>query len=120
MDAKMVPADHLPPGRDWRSEVEVGIHAPPSLGHLHVHIVSKDRCGPRMESGSQYNQFVTPFFVSIDEFPLPKDDPRRSGNLQALYLQRNLGCWRCSGDFGNDFSMFKAHLQKELDEWKRI
>ncbi|KAG6248510.1 hypothetical protein E4U23_002937 [Claviceps purpurea] len=32
----------LPPGRDWEAEVISGVHAVPSMSHLHIHVLSRD------------------------------------------------------------------------------
>jgi diadenosine tetraphosphate (Ap4A) HIT family hydrolase len=37
-DGKLV----LPEGRDWMAEIKVGVHARPSMNHLHVHVISRD------------------------------------------------------------------------------
>ncbi|KAG7002393.1 hypothetical protein G7Y79_00027g060850 [Physcia stellaris] len=43
MDRDPVPAEEeLPPGRDWDKELISGIHAHPSMNHLHIHVISKD------------------------------------------------------------------------------
>ena len=69
----------LPEGRDWSKEVLVGVHARPSMAHLHVHVLSRDMHSDKMRHRKHYNSFTTPFFVRLDEFPLAKDDPRLEG-----------------------------------------
>lgn len=111
--------DELPPGRDWEQDVMCGIHAHPSMNHLHVHIMSVDRYSERLKHRKHYNSFATPFFVNLDDFPLEKDDVRRHPGRQG-YLQRNFICWRCGRDFGNQFAKLKLHLEEEFNEWKRL
>ena len=113
------PPDELPPGRDWNREIMCGIHAYPSMNHLHVHVISVDRYSERLKHKKHYNSFSTPFFVDIDDFPLAKDDVRRHPSRQG-YLQRDYICWRCGRDFGNGFSRLKEHLEEEFNEWKRL
>ncbi|KAF7585859.1 aprataxin-like protein [Aspergillus hancockii] len=113
------PPDELPPGRAWEREVVCGVHAVPSMNHLHIHVISVDRYSDRLKHKKHYNSFSTPFFVPIDDFPLAQDDVRRHPTREG-YLRRDYVCWRCGKDFGNRFSELKAHLEKEFDEWKRL
>lgn len=108
----------LPPGRDWEREMVVGVHAVPSMSHLHVHVLSRDMHSPSLKHRKHYNSFTTPFLVSLDDFPLAADDPRRRTKEEA-YLHWDLRCWRCGRNFGNKFKELKAHLELEFDEWKR-
>lgn len=107
--------EDLPPGRDWESEIHVGIHAHPSMNHLHIHVISADRYSERMKHRKHYNSFATPFFVPIEDFPLAQDDVRR----REGYLKWDLKCWRCGKNFGNKFAQLKGHLEDEFEEWKR-
>lgn len=111
------PPDDLPPGRDWEKEIIVGIHAKPSMNHLHIHVLSVDRYSDRLKHRKHYNSFATPFLVDIDDFPLAKDDPRRHPDG---YLKRDFICWRCSRNFGNKFQQLKDHLEEEYEQWKRL
>ncbi|KAB8210871.1 Scavenger mRNA decapping enzyme C-term binding [Aspergillus parasiticus SU-1] len=113
------PPDELPPGRNWEQEIMCGIHAHPSMNHLHIHVISVDRYSDRLKHKKHYNSFSTPFFVPIDDFPLAQDDVRRHPTREG-YLRRDYTCWRCGRDFGNRFSELKIHLEKEFDEWKRL
>lgn len=110
--------DPLPVGRDWAKEVMVGIHAHPSMNHLHIHVLSVDRYSECMKHRKHYNSFATQFFVPVDDFPLAEDDPRRNPG-KAGYLGSELKCWRCGEGFGNKFVKLKDHLNKEFEEWKR-
>jgi aprataxin len=112
------PAATLPAGRDWAAEVMVGVHAHPSMNHLHVHVISRDRHSETLRHRKHYNSFSTPFFVPLAEFPLADDDPRRHPGREG-YLKRNFVCWRCGKEFGNRFSRLKEHLEEEFEAWKR-
>lgn len=106
----------LPRGRDWMAEVKVGVHARPSMNHLHVHVLSREMHSDRVKVRKHYNSFTTDFFVPLDDFPLATDDRRRK---QAGWNEKPMVCWRCGRDFGNKFKELKKHLDEEFDEWKR-
>lgn len=106
----------LPRGRDWATEVKVGVHAVPSMNHLHVHVLSRDMHSERLKHRKHYNSFTTDFFVPLEDFPLAEDDPRRS---QKGWPERPMVCWRCGRDFGNKFKELKEHLDREFEEWKK-
>lgn len=105
----------LPIGRDWDKEVIVGIHAHPSMNHLHVHVLSRDRYSECLKHRKHYNSFATEFFVPMEDFPLARDDRRR----KEEYLKNDMVCWRCGKNFGNKFVKLKDHLTEEFEEWKR-
>jgi aprataxin len=109
--------ENIPPGRDWLKELRAGVHAYPSMSHLHIHILSKDMHSPRVKNRKHYSSFNTPFFVPLDDFPLPKDD-RRWNPSREEYLKRDLKCWRCGRMFGNRFQALKDHLDGEFKEWR--
>jgi aprataxin len=107
----------LPAGRDWARDVIVGVHARPSMTHLHVHVVSVDRLSEKMKHRKHYNSFTTPFFVPLDDFPLAEDDVRRHPTREG-YLDRDFLCWRCGKSFGRSFAKLKGHLAEEFEKWK--
>ncbi|KAI9655923.1 MAG: aprataxin-like protein [Alyxoria varia] len=109
----------LPDGRDWTSEVLVGMHAVPSMTHLHVHIMSPDRHSPCLRHRKHYNSFSTPFFVPLADFPLHPEDERRDPTGKG-YLKWNFTCWRCSKDFGNGLVELKKHLEEEFEVWRNL
>ncbi|KAI1411936.1 HIT-like protein [Hypoxylon sp. FL1857] len=108
----------LPKGRDWESELLVGVHAHPSMNDLHVHVLSPDMISECMRHRKHYNSFNTPFLVDVTEFPLAKDDPRRHPG-RAGYVTSDLICWRCGKNFGNKFKQLKEHLSEEFEAWKK-
>jgi aprataxin len=107
----------LPSGRDWESEVVVGVHAVPSMTHLHVHVLSRDMHSGSMRHRKHYNSFNTPFLVDVMDFPLGEGDARLDPREQA-YLRRDLKCWRCGKGFGNRFAKLKEHLEGEFEAWR--
>ncbi|KAJ6184107.1 hypothetical protein N7519_005408 [Penicillium mononematosum] len=113
------PPNELPQGRDWEEDIVVGVHAVPSMNHLHVHVLSVDRYSERLKHRKHYNSFSTPFFVPIEDFPLAEDDVRRYPTEEG-YLKRDFTCWRCGRGFGNRFAELKQHLEQEFKEWKKL
>lgn len=109
----------VPEGRDWSQDVIAGVHAGPSMSHLHVHVLSRDFVSDRMRHRKHYNSFHTPFFVDLDDLPLAAQDPRRHPGREG-YLAQELRCWRCGKGFGNRFAQLKVHLEQEFEDWKRI
>lgn len=110
--------DEVPAGRDWSKDVLSGIHAHPSMNHLHVHVLSRDRYSECMRHRKHYNSFATPFLIDIEDFPLSKGDVRRHPGREG-YLQSDLKCWRCGKNFKNKFKALKDHLEEEFEEWKK-
>ncbi|KAE8447281.1 hypothetical protein EG329_010975 [Mollisiaceae sp. DMI_Dod_QoI] len=117
-EAELADNGELPLGRDWDKEVVAGVHAHPSMNHLHVHVLSVDKYSECMKHRKHYNSFATDFFVPIEDFPLDKDDKRRHPG-RAGYLDSDLKCWRCGRNFGNKFARLKEHLAEEFNAWKR-
>ncbi|RDW94875.1 hypothetical protein BP5796_00638 [Coleophoma crateriformis] len=114
---ELADGEELPKGRDWEKDVMVGIHADPSMAHLHVHVLSVDRCSPCMKNKHHYNSFSTPYFIDIADFPLAANDDRRRP-WQMGYLEWDLLCWRCGMNFGNKLAQLKRHLEEEFEAWK--
>lgn len=114
-----VPLSELPAGRDWGKDVISGVHAHPSMSHLHVHVLSVDRTSKCLRHKKHYNSFNTPFLVSLDSFPLDPDDPRWHPGKQG-YLESDLICWRCGNNYRKAFGAFKRHLDEEFSEWKQL
>ncbi|CAG8956226.1 hypothetical protein HYFRA_00003606 [Hymenoscyphus fraxineus] len=111
--------EEMPKGRDWEKDVMVGVHAGPSMDHLHIHVLSVDRFSERMNKRKHYNSFNTGFFVRLEEFPLDENDERRRSGTLSRLLSEDLKCWRCGKNFGNQFARLKEHLAVEFEEWKR-
>jgi len=105
----------LPQGRDWEKEVMVGVHAGPSMNHLHVHVLSVDRYSECLKHRKHYNSFATGFFVPLEEFPLGREEVRKKSNT----ISGDMKCWRCGENFGKKFKELKAHLKVEFEAWKR-
>jgi aprataxin len=117
-DPSDIESAQLPPGRDWSQSVISGIHAGPSMNHLHVHILSIDRHSECMKHKKHYNSFSTPFLIDVDDFPLGKDDVKRQAAREG-YLKWDMKCWKCERNFGNKFAKLKEHLSEEFEEWKK-
>ncbi|KAF6845364.1 HIT domain-containing protein [Colletotrichum musicola] len=109
----------LPKGRDWHAEIITGIHAHPSMNHLHVHVLSREMHSECLKHRKHYNSFNTPFLIDVADFPLAEDDPRRHPGHEGYLMKRDLVCWRCNKNFGNQFARLKEHLDAEFVEWKK-
>ncbi|MCJ1453871.1 aprataxin-like protein [Mycoblastus sanguinarius] len=105
-------------GRDWSTSIISGIHAHPSMNHLHIHVLSIDRQSECMRHRKHYNSFATPFMIDVEAFPLAKGDKRRHPGREG-YLDAELKCWRCGKGFGNRFARLKEHLDEEFEAWKK-
>jgi len=112
-----VEATSLPAGRDWAKDIQIGVHAHPSMNHLHIHIISRDRYSEALKHRKHYNSFATGFFVDLEDFPLKGG--MESERAKERYLERDLVCWRCEKNFGNRMKELKDHLEAEFEEWKR-
>jgi aprataxin len=112
MESEDPPAE-LPAGRDWSKEVKSGIHANPSMSHLHIHVLSKDMVSEPMKKRNHYLSFTTDFFVGLENFPLASDDHRR----HYKHFPEDMLCWRCGRQFQN-MPQLKEHLFKELEQWR--
>ncbi|KAL2753891.1 hypothetical protein ACRALDRAFT_2043029 [Sodiomyces alcalophilus JCM 7366] len=108
----------LPRGRDWAAEVRAGIHAHPSMNHLHIHVFSRDMHSRCLKHRKHYNSFNTPFLVDVEDFPLDANDPRRHPGREG-YLKNDFICWRCQKNYKNQFQQLKAHLDLEFEAWKK-
>jgi aprataxin len=113
------PPDVLPAGRDYLKDIRVGIHAHPSMSHLHIHIISQDMHSDRLKHQKHYNSFNTDFFIPFKDLPLAEDDARRSVRYQNANLKQEFKCWRCGKMFANKFKQLKDHLDAEYEEWQR-
>ena len=118
MESASPPAE-LPDGRDFANELRVGIHAHPSMNHLHIHIISPDMSRDGMKHRKHYNSFNTDFFVPLADMPLAEDDLRRQVPYQNGNLGKDFKCWRCGRMFGNKFKELKEHLAVEFPEWQK-
>lgn len=111
----------LPAGRDWTKDIMCGFHAQPSMSHLHVHVLPVDMAGTSLKKRSQYISFKPPYLISLEEFPLAADDPRRDPDTTMFepVFEGDLICWRCEANYGRKFAKFKEHLTHEFEEWRR-
>ncbi|KIH86957.1 histidine triad nucleotide-binding protein [Sporothrix brasiliensis 5110] len=92
------PSQQLPAGRDWSKDVVVGVHARPSMSHLHVHVFSRDMHSEKVRHRKHYNSFTTPFLVPLDEFPLAADDPRQPHDARMFGSGAYPGTGEDAGD----------------------
>lgn len=108
-------------GFDWG--VDVGFHAIPSMNHLHLHVISKDRISDSLKTKKHYNSFRPDlgFFVSLQSVRewLDEEDAyiharaRELSNSEHL-LSIGLSCNKCDEPQAN-IPALKRHLVKEFD-----
>lgn len=99
--------------------MRVGVHARPSMNHLHVHIISADMVGSGMKKPKHYFTFNTSFLVGLEEFPLSKDDERWKSGWVEKVLEGDLRCWRCGKSWGRAWKKFREHLEEEAEAWRK-
>ncbi|KAF4585555.1 aprataxin [Ophiocordyceps camponoti-floridani] len=109
------PSTDPPPERDWSKEIITGVHANPSMRHLHIHVLSRDMHSPTLRHRKHYNSFTTPFLIRLDEFP----EAAAQRAVRGRRLRDDLVCWRCGRAFGNRFASLKGHLEEEFGAWRR-
>lgn len=108
--------DHvITQGRDWTKDIISGIHANPSMNHLHIHVLSKDMVSEPMKKRNHYLSFTTDFLVPLSAFPLAKEDHRRA----YTHFPEDMLCWRCGRNFTNKMARLKEHLEEEKADWIR-
>jgi len=115
--------------------VFIGLHAVPSMKHLHLHVLSDDLCSPKLKHKKHYNSFHPKlgFFLHIDEimewFELPSATPFVKGVTyesktalnEKVYdplLKEDLSCFKCGQDF-KFMPKLKDHLQEEWETEKK-
>ncbi|KAG6213028.1 hypothetical protein E4U50_001618 [Claviceps purpurea] len=108
----------LPPGRDWEAEVISGVHAVPSMSHLHIHVLSRDMHSESMKHRKHYNSFNTPFLVDVMDWGARGGGGPEAGSGRELSSE--LRCWRCGRGFGNGFKKLKEHLEEEFLSWRSL
>ncbi|KAG6142259.1 hypothetical protein E4U38_005755 [Claviceps purpurea] len=108
----------LPPGRDWEAEVISGVHAVPSMSHLHIHVLSRDMHSESMKHRKHYNSFNTPFLVDVMDWGAQGGGGPEAGSGRELSSE--LRCWRCGRGFGNGFKKLKEHLEEEFLSWRSL
>lgn len=79
------PPEELPPGRDWEKDIIEGVHSRPSMKHLHIHVVSGDMTGASMKDRDAYNKFRTNELISLQDFPLAREDIRTPQGVPAIH-----------------------------------
>jgi aprataxin len=118
-DDPPLPSD-LPPGRDWSRDLKIGVHANPSMNHLHIHILSRDMHSPSLRHRQHYQSFNTEFLAKVVDMPLSETEIEwRRNNAHEVLSERGSVCWRCGREFGSSWKKLKAHLEEEFEAWRR-
>ncbi len=104
--------------RTWSDDLKIGVHANPSMNHVHIHLITPDMTSDCMKHRNHYNSFTTDFFVPLDSFPLEENAPIWNVQVRNSHLKQSLRCWRCKKVVEN-VPKLKCHLKEELIEWEQ-
>lgn len=104
--------------REWMAFLKIGVHASPSMNHLHIHIMTPDLSSECLKTKAHYNSFSTPFFVPLERFPLAPDDPCRDPAQREAWKKGDMTCWHCGQVVGN-VPVLKRHLAECWQRWRR-
>lgn len=96
--------------------IKIGVHANPSMTHLHVHLISPDFNSPSLKTKHHYNSFTTPFFVDLDKFPLDSNDELWRVEVREAYVRGEMKCWICRAVLKN-IPVVKTHMAQCWSEW---
>ncbi|KNE70276.1 hypothetical protein AMAG_14423 [Allomyces macrogynus ATCC 38327] len=94
-------------------EFRVGVHAVPSMRHLHVHVVSQDFISDRLKTKQHWNSFTSEFFVPWERVKATLAAGQRvkidKAAAEAM-LKRPLACHKCSKT-ARTMPELKKHLE---------
>lgn len=107
------PADDNDDDDDDRDGLVMGVHAAPSMNHVHLHILSPDLTGESLRTRHHFNSFTTPFLVPLDRFPLAAGDEIRDPAVKARYRDGEMTCPRC-GQALKNMPVVRAHMKGHL------
>lgn len=100
----------------WMQHLRIGVHAIPSMNHVHVHILSPEMQSDALKTKSHYNSFTTPFFIPLSQFPVTQAQLQEI--VQQEYKKQDMQCWNCGRECKN-VPLLKTHLQECWQTWRR-
>jgi len=114
-------------GFKW--DIWIGFHGAPSMGHLHLHVLSSDLLSEKMKNKKHYNSFHPKlgFFLDIQEILewFDAEPTFFSDMVKTLkptkyepILKEPLACFRCNAEMKN-MPLLKKHLEEEWDKLER-
>lgn len=93
--------------------IQVGVHSVPSMGNLHIHVITKDFHSDNLKRKNHYISFTTTFFKKWEELPL-SEIPDRDYMINEVIKHHDLICSYCGKNFFNKFAKLKSHLDDEF------
>lgn len=90
-----------------------GYHAVPSMGHLHMHVISQDFSSPCLKTKKHYNSFTTDYFVNAKEFikELQSHGKVKNRKSNSSLLNSDIKC-HCCGKGQKNMPTLKKHLEQ--------
>ncbi|CAM1310821.1 APTX (predicted) [Pycnogonum litorale] len=100
---------------DPHSHFKYGYHAVPSMGHIHLHVISQDFDSSCLKTKKHWNSFNTPYFVNSKDLLKQLEEsgvvtlisPSRSKQL----LDTPLKCHKCN-QLQKNMPKLKDHINK--------
>lgn len=91
----------------------LGFHAVPSMGHIHMHVISQDFCSPCLKTKRHYNSFTTEYFVDATALicEIKKEGKVKDRRALTSLLSNDLRCHKC-GEKQKNMPTLKRHLEK--------
>lgn len=98
--------------------IKSGMHAIPSMAHMHIHVLSTDLDSARLKRAEHYTSFTTKFFVPFSDIPSLKPDCDEFNEpLIKSMIKEDLICHYCGQNFKRSFTQLKTHLSKEYQSF---
>ncbi|XP_041347356.1 aprataxin-like [Gigantopelta aegis] len=89
-----------------------GYHAVPSMGHLHLHVISQDFDSPCLKTKKHWNSFTTKYFIDSKDIIKQLEEKGKveiDSSHSADLLKKDLQCHVCSKGFSTIPSL-KSHI----------
>ncbi|CAE1323938.1 APTX [Acanthosepion pharaonis] len=97
---------------DSNLQFRYGYHAIPSMGQLHLHVISQDFNSPCLKTKKHWNSFVTEYFIDSTEIIKQLEDKGKievDKSKNEELLKKNLRCHVCKATQSN-MPTLKAHI----------
>lgn len=98
---------------DKNLKFRFGYHAVPSMGHLHMHVISQDFNSPCLKTKKHWNSFTTEYFVDSEDIIKQLEEEGKiemdTGKFHEI-LKTDLRCHVCKKPQKN-MPALKMHIQ---------
>ncbi|XP_029648331.1 aprataxin [Octopus sinensis] len=97
---------------DENLKFKMGYHSIPSMGQLHLHVISEDFCSPCLKTKKHWNSFTTSYFIdSTEVIETVEKEGKLSVDetLNQKLLKENLRCHVCHKEF-TTMPALKQHI----------